>query len=124
MSTPATISEVLAGETVILDSSQYGEEKLSIVRVHRVTATQIIIQFEREGSVPYLVRFDRADGREKRASGYGYQRRQSLYLPTPELLARCEKQKLVARFTAMKWKDLHLDTLRTVNLAIKTPASQ
>ena len=34
--------------------------------------------------------------------------------------AELEKSKLVARFTSLKWKDLHLDTLRAVQVAIKS----
>ncbi len=109
-----------AGQTVIVDRSRYGTENLSIERIDRVTPTQIIIRHLREGMAPSDERFYRDGGSQVGGDQWS---REWLRIPTPELLARVEKAKLVARFTSLKWKDLHLDTLRGVNAAIKSNTS-
>lgn len=106
---------------MIVDSSRYGNETLSVERVFRVTPTQIVIRHLREGMAPADSRFYRDGGSEVGGEAYS---RERLRMPTPELVARIEKAKLVERFTRLKWKDLHLDTLRAVNQAIKTPQTE
>lgn len=106
------------GDMVIVDASRYGGEHLTAARIFRVTDTQIVLRQLREGCDPLDARYYRKDGRRIGTDAYS---REKLCISTPELLARIEKAKLVNRLTALKWKDLHLDTLRAVNAAIKTP---
>jgi hypothetical protein len=114
---PTPLSALKVGDLVIVDSGRYGTENLTAVRIHRTTETLIILRYEREGMEPLEARYDRRTGYKKGRSAYDTE---SLRVPTPELYAKVEKQKLVARLSGIRWKDLHLDTLRAVSSAIKT----
>jgi hypothetical protein len=118
---PSPFDSLKPGSTAILDSGNYGEERLSIVRVHRVTATMIVTQLDRPGCETLVTRYGKEDGIVKgETSGYG--RRSRLLMPTPELVQRIEKANLVSKFTALKWKDLSLEQLRAVKNALSAPA--
>lgn len=110
------LSILHAGSRVIWDTSRYGGESLSIATVDRVTATMVIIKPRPE----YEVRFHKKDGRQVGTDSYS---RACLRLVTPELIAKIEKAKLVAKFETIKWKDMHLDQLRAVSKAISNPTA-
>lgn len=116
-----TFAELGAGDIVIVDSSRYGGENLSVARIYRTTATQIILRTVREGMDPLDSRYRKDNGHRIGTDSYS---RERLMIPTPELMGRVEKQRLVARLSSIRWKDLHLDTLRAVSSAIKDVTSR
>lgn len=112
------LTDLKAGDPVVLDSSRFGTEILHLRKISRITPTQIILTLKHSNLVePYDVRFNSRTGYEIGVRDVYAAR--CLRVPTPELLARIERRELVEKIKSTRWDILPIQTLRNVNTQLQ-----
>lgn len=100
------LESVKAGDVALLSGGSWGVV-LELVRVERLTATQVVLA---NGE-----RFRRSDGRAVRRSGFSTRR---MIEPTPERIAQAQEEqrrnRALAKIRGVVWKDLGTDTLTAI----------
>jgi len=110
--TNAWLATLKVGDTVILQPGYLSGRDDCLVRVERITATQIAVQ-DPTTSRGYLNRFRRSDGSAV-ASRDAYDRRYRIVEPTPERVAAIRRATVIKELRETDWAVYPDDVLEAV----------